>query len=117
MAKRTARRLSGRRRGIRREERPEDALQQLHWCIGYPHGIRKVGISRALAANHSYVREELMQRSPQPVTTGSTEAWRPLTDFSRGLASPGASLGTSSGGTLGFGDPPVEQNASKCSWR
>ncbi len=27
----------------------EDALQQLDWCIGYLHGIRKVDVSRALA--------------------------------------------------------------------
>jgi len=51
----------------------EDALQQLDWCIGYLHGIRKVGISRALAANRSYIREELMLRSTQPVPTGPTE--------------------------------------------
>jgi len=51
----------------------EDALQQLDWCIGYLHGIRKVGISRALAENRSYIREELMLRSTQPVPTGPTE--------------------------------------------
>jgi hypothetical protein len=51
----------------------EDALQQLDWCIGYLHGIRKLGISRALAANRSYIREELMQRSTQPVPTGASE--------------------------------------------
>lgn len=31
----------------------EDALQQLDWCIGYLHGIRKVDISRALARNRT----------------------------------------------------------------
>jgi hypothetical protein len=29
----------------------EDALQQLDWCIGYLHGIRKGKISRQLAKN------------------------------------------------------------------
>jgi len=33
----------------------EDALQQLDWCIGYLHGIRKTGISRALARNRSQI--------------------------------------------------------------
>ena len=33
----------------------EDALQQLEWCIGYLHGIKKVGISRALAKNRSHI--------------------------------------------------------------
>jgi hypothetical protein len=44
----------------------EDALQQLDWAIGYLHGIRKVGISRALARNRTYIREGLLQRSAQP---------------------------------------------------
>jgi len=48
----------------------EDALQQLDWCIGYLHGIRKVGISRALSRNRSYIRETLMQRSTQPLPAG-----------------------------------------------
>ena len=45
----------------------EDALQQLDWAIGYLHGIRKVQISRALAKNRSYIRQELMGRSEQPM--------------------------------------------------
>ena len=40
----------------------EDALQQLDWCIGYLHGIRKVGISRALAKNRSHIRTQLLRR-------------------------------------------------------
>jgi hypothetical protein len=40
----------------------EDALQQLDWCIGYLHGIKKVGISRALAKNRSQIRTELLRR-------------------------------------------------------
>jgi len=45
----------------------EDALQQLDWCIGYLHGIRKVGISRSLARNRNYIRENLMGRGEQPL--------------------------------------------------
>jgi hypothetical protein len=45
----------------------EDALQQLDWAIGYLHGIRKVEISKALAKNRSYIREQLMGRSEQPM--------------------------------------------------
>ena len=44
----------------------EDALQQLDWCIGYLHGIRKVDISRALARNRSHIRTELMDVPEQP---------------------------------------------------
>jgi hypothetical protein len=45
----------------------EDALQQLDWCIGYLHGIKKTRLSRALARNRSYIRTQLMERSEQPV--------------------------------------------------
>jgi hypothetical protein len=51
----------------------EDALQQLDWCIGYLHGIRKVGISRALAKNRAYIRTELMKRPEQPVPAQETD--------------------------------------------
>jgi len=44
----------------------EDALQQLDWCIGYLHGLRKVEISRALAKNRSYIRTHLLERPEQP---------------------------------------------------
>ena len=44
----------------------EDALQQLDWCIGYLHGLRKVEISRALAKNRAYIRTELLDRPEQP---------------------------------------------------
>ena len=50
----------------------EDALQQLDWAIGYLHGIRKVQISRALAKNRSYIRQELMGRSEQPMPSQQT---------------------------------------------
>jgi hypothetical protein len=45
----------------------EDALQQLDWCIGYLHGIRKLEISRALARNRGVIRTQLMRRSEQPL--------------------------------------------------
>jgi hypothetical protein len=51
----------------------EDALQQLDWCIGYLHGIRKVDISRALAKNRSYIRTQLLDRPEEPVPTQQTD--------------------------------------------
>jgi hypothetical protein len=50
----------------------EDALQQLDWCIGYLHGIRKLDISRALAKNRSYIRKQLMQRPEEPMPAQQT---------------------------------------------
>jgi hypothetical protein len=50
----------------------EDALQQLDWCIGYLHGIRKVKISRALAKNRSHIRTQLMRRDEQPLPNAET---------------------------------------------
>jgi len=51
----------------------EDALQQLDWCIGYLHGIRKLDISRALAKNRSQIRTELLQTTKQPVPAEQTD--------------------------------------------
>ena len=51
----------------------EDALQQLDWCIGYLHGIRKVSISRALARNRSYIRTQLMDQPEQPMPAQETD--------------------------------------------
>ncbi len=50
----------------------EDALQQLDWCIGYLHGIRKTKISRQLAKNRSFIRGALLQAPPEPVPTEVT---------------------------------------------
>ena len=50
----------------------EDALQQLDWCIGYLHGLRKVEISRALAKNRSYIRTQLLQQAEQPTPAQQT---------------------------------------------
>ena len=51
----------------------EDALQQLDWCIGYLHGIRKIDLSRALARNRSYIRTQLMERAEQPLPAEDTD--------------------------------------------
>ena len=50
----------------------EDALQQLDWTIGYLHGIRKVKISKSLAKNRSYIRQQLMGRSEQELPSQET---------------------------------------------
>jgi hypothetical protein len=49
----------------------EDALQQLDWCIGYLHGIRKTQISRSLSRNRSYIREHLMNREEEPLPSSA----------------------------------------------
>ena len=51
----------------------EDALQQLDWCIGYLHGIRKVEISRALAKNRSFIRRRLLDRPEEPDPSAKTD--------------------------------------------
>jgi hypothetical protein len=51
----------------------EDALQQLDWCIGYLHGIRKIEISRALAKNRAYIRTQLLDRAEAPVPSQNTD--------------------------------------------
>jgi hypothetical protein len=51
----------------------EDALQQLDWCIGYLHGIRKTEISRALAKNRSYIRTQLLRKPEEPVPAQQTD--------------------------------------------
>jgi hypothetical protein len=51
----------------------EDALQQLDWCIGYLHGIRKMDISRALARNRAHIRTQLLRRPEQPVPAQETD--------------------------------------------
>jgi hypothetical protein len=51
----------------------EDALQQLDWAIGYLHGIKKTEISRALARNRSFIRQNLMGQAEEPVPTQQTD--------------------------------------------
>lgn len=59
-----------------REERyrqaAQDALQQLDWCIGYLHGIRKTPISRQLARNRNYIRRNLLREAAEPLPTEVT---------------------------------------------
>ena len=50
----------------------EDALGQLDWCIGYLHGIRKVGISAQLAKNRAYIRRTLMREAEEPLPSQKT---------------------------------------------
>ncbi len=54
---------------VRYRQAAEDALQQLDWCIGYLHGIRKTKISMQLARNRSYIRRNLMQEAAEPLPT------------------------------------------------
>ena len=49
----------------------EDALQQLDWCIGYLHGMRKTQISMMLSKNRSHIRRQLMDRPEQPLPSSS----------------------------------------------
>ena len=56
----------------RYREAAEDALQQLDWCIGYLHGIRKVEISRALARNRAFIRRNLMDAPEEPLPAQQT---------------------------------------------
>lgn len=49
----------------------EDALQQLDWCIGYLHGMRKTQISQMLSKNRSHIRRQLMDRPEQPLPSSS----------------------------------------------
>jgi hypothetical protein len=51
----------------------EDALQQLDWCIGYLHGIKKLDISRALAENRARIRTSLLRRPEQPSPAQETD--------------------------------------------
>ena len=55
--------------GERYRRAAEDALQQLDWCIGYLHGIRKARISKALAKNRSFIKRELMKQATEPLPT------------------------------------------------
>jgi hypothetical protein len=55
------------RRDVERyRQAAEGALEQLDWCIGYLHGADKRRLAAVLARNRTYIREHLLQRSPQP---------------------------------------------------
>jgi hypothetical protein len=44
----------------------EDALQQLDWAIGYLHRIRKNSEAKMLSSNRQAIRQNLLNREPQP---------------------------------------------------
>ena len=50
----------------------EEALQQLDWCIGYLHGIRKAELSTRLAKNREFIKRKLMHESTAPTPTSTT---------------------------------------------
>ncbi|MFL5828735.1 MAG: hypothetical protein ACJ76X_02350 [Solirubrobacteraceae bacterium] len=58
--------------GERYRRAVDDALQQLDWCIGYLHGIRKAKISRQLARNRSFIRRNLMHEATEPLPSEVT---------------------------------------------
>jgi hypothetical protein len=43
----------------------EDALQQLDWCIGFLHGIRRNSEARILARNRAVIRTHILKRPAQ----------------------------------------------------
>ena len=52
----------------------QDALQQLDWCIGYLHGIRKNKISTRLPMNRPYTKRELLREASPPLPSEVTNA-------------------------------------------
>ena len=50
----------------------EEALQQLDWCIGYLHGIRKSSISARLARNRTQIKRNLMKEPTTPIPSEVT---------------------------------------------
>ena len=50
----------------------EEALQQLDWCIGYLHGIRKAQLSSRLAKNREFIKRKMMQEETAPTPTATT---------------------------------------------
>ena len=58
--------------GDRYRRAAEDALQQLDWCIGYLHGIKKTKISTQLARNRSHIRRNLLHEAHEPLPTEVT---------------------------------------------
>ena len=50
----------------------EEALQQLDWCIGYLHGIRKGQLSSRLAKNREYIKRQMMKEETAPTPSATT---------------------------------------------
>jgi hypothetical protein len=57
---------------IRYRRAAEEALQQLDWCIGYLHGIRKSQLSSRLAKNREFIKRKLMKEATAPTPTATT---------------------------------------------
>jgi hypothetical protein len=57
---------------MRYRKAAEEALQQLDWCIGYLHGIRKSALSGRLAKNREYIKKNLMKESTAPPPSATT---------------------------------------------
>ena len=56
----------------RYKQAAEDALQQLDWCIGYLHGIRKSQLSARLAQNRMQIKRNLMQEPTTQLPSATT---------------------------------------------
>ena len=50
----------------------EEALQQLDWCIGYLHGIRKAQLSARLAKNREFIKRQMLHEATAPTPTATT---------------------------------------------
>jgi len=57
----------------RYREAAEDLMQQLDWCIGYLHGIRKSEVSTVLAKNRAHIRKRLLNKPEQPLPAEETD--------------------------------------------
>ncbi len=51
----------------------EDLFQQLDWCIGYLHGIRKGEVASVLAKNRSHIRREILKQPEEPLPSESKQ--------------------------------------------
>lgn len=51
----------------------QDALEQLDWCIGYLHGIRKTRVSAVLARNRRFIRQSLLHEPAEATPTDATD--------------------------------------------
>jgi hypothetical protein len=64
--------MAGENDAERYRQAAEDALQQLDWCIGYLHGIRKAELSARLAKNRTQIKRSLMKQYTEPLPSSET---------------------------------------------
>jgi hypothetical protein len=50
----------------------EDCLEQLDWCIGYLHGIRKTKVAAVLPKNRGYIKRSIMREAQAPMPSEVT---------------------------------------------